>query len=143
MAVENSLFFFVFCDQVLASASQMPAAGACCSLFELLCVLILAAVLAPVFDAPVVAAGRAPVLAVALPEPVLAVARAAVLALVLLAPVLALPFRSPVLTTAKPVVLLAAASTAASVCVLAGVNPARKDFCLLCLLRGWLPKLLY
>jgi hypothetical protein len=75
------------------------------------------------------AAGRSAAPGVPLPEPVLALARAAVLALALLAPVLALLwglFRIPALTTAKPVVLVVAASTAASVCALAVANSARK-----------------
>jgi hypothetical protein len=97
-----------------------------------------AAVLALVLLAPVLAVARAAVPALVLLAPVLAVARAAVLALVLLAPVLALPchgpwgfFRSlPALNTAKPVVLLAAGSTAACVCVLAVATfvLARKGF---------------
>jgi hypothetical protein len=90
----------------------------------------------------VLAVARAAVLAQALLAPVRAVARAAVLALVLLAPVLALPchpalpcfFRSlPALTTAKPVVLLAAGSAVGCVCVLAVAIfvLARKAFSLL------------
>jgi hypothetical protein len=78
---------------------------------------------------PVLAVARAAVPALGLPAPVLAVACAEVLALALLAPLAARTdfsrrrgtlFRNPARTTAKPKVLLAVASTAACVCVLAG-----------------------
>jgi hypothetical protein len=99
--------------------------------------------------APVLAVARTAVIAPALPAVVLAVSRAAVLALPLLAPVVALPrglFRSPARLAAKPKVLLAAASTAGCVCVLAVASFVRKAFSLLRLpggwprARGWLPK---
>ena len=119
------------CHLLLFLGGLIVGEGLVCSYCLLSIAYCLFAVLARALPAVVLAVARAAVLALALLAPVLAVVRAAVLAQALLAPVLALPwglFRNPALTTAKTVVLHAAASTAASVCVLVSL-PAIYAYC--------------